>query len=466
MRLKSLSVRLALWVGLLGLLQGAGVLWFSYLTMQQEFAAQRRSVLRDKVDQARQLIGDMPDEAAIRAKAFELVDLVTGHAELHLAIARQGATVPTVAFSREASESLIRLKDDTWGTDAFLEWRANASGAPMLSQAGAVQLQNGEAYEIVATVDRSDDQRLLRSLLLTSLTAAPFGLALVIVSALAIAVWGLQPLRRFQKATVDITARNLSARIDSQGLPSELQDLGVAFNAMLERLDDGVRRLSEFSEDLAHEMRTPLATLLGRTQVGLSQPRTAEQLTDLLESNVDELQRLSRLVSDMLFLAQADHAQTAVERSELDLANQARTVAEFLQVLADERDIEISVEGRAVVVADGSLVQRAITNLLSNAVRHGARGKPVKMTVSYSDEHHAALEVVNLGTPIAPEHLERLFDRFYRVDSSRARDLGGTGLGLAIVKAIIGLHGGRVAATSSAGGETRLTLYFPREHKD
>lgn len=461
MRLKSLSVRLALWVGLLGLLQGAGVLWFSYLTMQQELGSQRRLVLRDKVDHAQQLIGDMPDDAAIRGKAFELVDLVTGHAELHLAIARQGSTEPTVAFSREASESLKRLKDDIWGTDAFLEWRAGESGAPMLSQAGAVQLKSGEAYEIVVTVDRSEDQRLLRNLLVTALTAAPFGLAVVIGSALAIVIFGLRPLRRFQKTASDITARNLSARIDSRGLPTELQGLGHAFNAMLERLDDGVRRLSEFSEDLAHELRTPLATLLGRTQVVLSQPRTVEQLTDLLENNVDELQRLSRLVSDMLFLAQADNAQTAVARRDLDLADQARTVAEFLQLLADERGIKISVAGSARVTADGGLVQRAITNLLSNAVRHGAQGTPVTVTVS-SDALNATLEVANQGGPIAPGHLERIFDRFYRVDSSRARDLGGTGLGLAIVKAIMGLHGGRVAATSSGSGETRFTLYFPR----
>lgn len=462
MRLKSLSVRLALWVGLLGLLQGAGVLWFSYLTMQRELGSQRRLVLRDKVEHAQQLIGDMPNDAAIRGKAYELVDLVTGNAELHLAIARQGSPELTVAFSPEAAESLKRLRDDTWGTDAFLEWRTQNSGALMLSQAGAVQLKSGEAYEIVVTVERSEDQRLLRRLLVTAMIAAPFGLAVVIGSALAIVVFSLRPLRRFQKTATDITARNLSARIDSRGLPTELQGLGHAFNGMLERLDDGVRRLSEFSEDLAHELRTPLATLLGRTQVVLLQPRSVEQLTDLLENNVDELQRLGRLVSDMLFLAQADNAQTALEPNELDLAEQARTVAEFLQLLADERGIEILVEGSARVTADGGLVQRAITNLLSNAVRHGAQGMPVTVNVSYTDNFDVVLRVTNYGEPIPPAHLERLFDRFYRVDSSRARDLGGTGLGLAIVKAIMGLHGGQVAANSSVDGETRFTLYFPR----
>ncbi len=462
MRIKSLSLRLALWVGLLGLLQGATVLWFSYFTLEHELSTQRRAFLHGKVDQARYLVGTMADDAALRANAVELVELVTGHDELHLVIAREDSDEASVAFSLPAVESMRRLKADVWGTDAFLEWRARDSEAPMLSLAASAHLKAGDAYEIVVTLDRSQDRRLLRNLLLTALTAAPFGLALVSASALAIVGLGLRPLRRFRKTTTEITTRTLTSRIDVIGLPIELQGLGLAFNAMLERLDDGVRRLSEFSGDLAHEMRTPLATLLGRTQVALSQPRTNEQMIDLLEGNVDELQRLSRLVADMLFLAQADRAQAGLDLRELDLAEEARTVAEFLQLQADELGIAISVEGSARVIADRGLVQRAITNLLSNALRHGAQGTPVQVRVFAAEQNTAALEVRNEGAPIAAQHLERLFDRFYRVDSSRARNLGGTGLGLAIVKAIMALQGGRVTAASSAEGQTHFTLYFQR----
>ncbi len=462
MTVKSLALRLALWVGLLGLLQGAAVLWFSYSTFEHELALQRRAFLRGKVDQARHLISPMPDDAAIRANAFELVELITGHDELHLAISRQGSDQASVAFSQEAGESLRRLKGDVWATDAFLEWLQPNSAAPMLSFAASAQLNSGAAYEIVVTVDRSEDQRLLRNLLLTALTSAPFGLALVSASALAIVGLGLRPLRRFQKTATEISTRNLTSRIDVSNVPTELQGLGLAFNAMLERLDDGIRRLSEFSADLAHEMRTPLATLLGRTQVVLSLPRTNEQLIDLLESNVEELQRLSRLVADMLFLAQADRAQAGLDLRELDLAEEARTVAEFLQLQADEDGTAISVEGSARVSADRGLVRRAITNVLSNALRHGRQGTPVRIKVFGVDQNVAALEVANEGEPIGAGHLERIFDRFYRVDSSRARDLGGTGLGLAIVKAIMDLQGGRVEAASSVKGQTRFTLYFRR----
>ena len=460
MKTGSLSLRLALWVGLLGLLQAAAVLLFSHATLEQELAAQRRAVLRDKADQARHLVEDMPNDAAIRASSSRLIELVTGHAEQHLGVARQGATQLAVASSREAGESLQRLKDDIWATDAVLEWRAQASDAPMLSLAASVQIKDGEVYEIVVSIDRSEDQRLLRSLLVTSLTAAPFALALVSLSALAIVGLGLRPLWRFQKTATEITANNLSARIDPQGLPTELQGLCQAFNAMLERLDEGVRRLSDFSSDLAHELRTPLATLLGRTQVALSQPRGVDELIDVLEGNGEEVQRLSRLVADMLFLAQVEHAQTALEWVEVDLGKEAAEVAEFLEVLAQGREVSIAVEGTATTRADRNQIRRAITNLLSNAVRHCAFGTPVRVRIHAHDEH-ALLDVINEGDPIPVEHQSRIFDRFYRVDSARARDLGGTGLGLAIVKAIMGLHRGSVAIDSTPSGPTRFTLRFP-----
>ena len=229
---------------------------------------------------------------------------------------------------------------------------------------------------------------------------------------------------------------------------------------MLDRLDDGISRLSEFSSDLAHEMRTPLATLLGRTQVALSQHRTSEQLVDVLEGNVEELQRLSRLISDMLFLAQSEHATAALQLTRFDLHAEAVKVAEYLELLAQERDVGVVVEGAGVVVADQSLVQRAITNLVSNAVRHCGSGTQVRILVE-ADGDRMCLVVVNLGEPISSQHLERLFDRFYRVDSSRNRDAGGTGLGLAIVKAIMKLHRGTAEASSTPEGETRFTLTFP-----
>lgn len=460
MRLGSLSLRLALWVGVLGLLQALAVLLFAHNTLAGQLDAQRRAVLSDKADQARHLLFELQDGAAVRGNAYRLVELVTGHAELHLAVAAPDSSGPYVAFSKEAMESSSKLKSDIWGTDAYLQWETQGDGRQMLSFAAAGETQDGQPLEIVVTVDRSEDERLLRSLLLTSATAAPFGLAVVFVSSALIVNLGLKPLKRFKETAAAISAKSLSTRLDLDHLPTELQALGAAFNSMLDRLDEGVSRLSEFSGDLAHEMRTPLATLLGRTQVALSQPRTAEQLVDVLEGNVEELQSLARLVTDMLFLAQSDPARNALQLTQFDLASVAAKVAEFVELLGHDRDVSITVQGAGGVVADQGLVQRAITNLLSNAMRHSRHGTQVEISVE-PGPGEVRLEVLNQGEPIPPEHLGRVFERFYRTDDSRSRDGGGSGLGLAIVKAIMTLHGGSVRATSTPEGETRFTLYFP-----
>lgn len=460
MRTGSLSLRLALWVGMLGLLQAVAVLLFSYSTLASELDAQRRVVLHDKADQARYLLADLKDAGAVRDNAFKLVELVTGHAELHLAVSAPDSHEPFAAFSREAVESAKRLKGDTWGTDAFLDWQSQGNGSRMLSFAAAGETKDGQPLEIVVSVDRTQDEQLLRGLLLTSAVAAPFGLAVVFVCAALIATLGLKPLRRFRETAAAISTTSVSTRLTLSGQPTELQALGAAFNSMLDRLDDGISRLSDFSSDLAHEMRTPLATLLGRTQVALSQPRTTEQLVDVLEGNVEELQRLSRLISDMLFLAQSEHATTALQLTRFDLRAEAVKVAEYLNLLAQDRDVSVAVEGAGEVLADQGLVQRAITNLVSNAVRHCRSGTQVRIQVAAAGGA-ICLAVENQGEQIAPEHLGRLFDRFYRVDSSRNRDAGGTGLGLAIVKAIMKLHRGTAEVWSTSAGETRFTLTFP-----
>lgn len=460
----SLTFRLALLVGLLGLLQAVLVLAFSYSVLERELDAKWRSTLHDKATQARHFIGEMQDEPTLRDNAYRLVELVTGQPELHMAVARPGADEPSVGFSKEARESLSRLKADVWATDAYLEWRSTANGKRMLSLATSTQIKNGQRYEIVLSADRARDDQLLYKLLGTMLTAAPFALALVSVGALAIVRIGLAPLRQFRRAVSGVSVRNLSTRIAASGLPSELMGLCLEFNAMLDRLEDGTNRLSSFSSDLAHEIRTPLSILLGRTQVALSQERDKAALLEVLEGNIEELQRLSKLVSDMLFLAQAVDADRALTLQPCDLRATALKVAEFLELSAEEKGLTIEVEGRGQAVVDPGLIERALINLISNAIRHGAADSAVRVSVG-EREASASIEVANQGAPIAAEHQERLFDRFYRVDPSRDRDSGGTGLGLAIVKAIMDLHRGAVSVRSSQAGETVFRMEFPRSDR-
>lgn len=457
---RSLTSKLALLVGILGLVQAVVLIAFSYVTISAKMGDQKREVLTATMTEARRVLDDQQSLQTLGSAAHQLVTLLSRHEGMHVAVAQPNSFTALIAFSPIGLQSLARLRDDTWGIDAFLEWRTVHSDQPMLSVVTAGTVRSGEQYVMILTADRTADEELLLNFLKVALSAAPFALAAVSLGAWAIVNVGLRPLNRFREAAVSLSAKNIPERIDPTRMPRELLPLCLAFNGMLDRLEDGIRRLSQFSADLAHEMRTPLATLLGRTQVVLSQPRTHEQLIELLEENVEELERLTKIVADMLFLAQADAPTADVRKIPVDLAEEAHKVVEYMELLAHEREIKFEVTGAGEVLADVGLVDRAITNLLSNAVRYG----DAKSTVHISVEAHPAevrLTVINKGAQIPNEHLERLFDRFYRADSARSREAGGTGLGLSIVQAIMGLHGGRAAAESHADGTTIFSLIFP-----
>ena len=229
---------------------------------------------------------------------------------------------------------------------------------------------------------------------------------------------------------------------------------------MLERIDDGYQRLQAFSGELAHEMRTPVATLMGRTQVGLSKTRTAAELREVLEGNVEELERLTRLIADMLFIASAEHNGDILNREPVDLAREARQVAEYLSLLAEDGGLTLEVSGAATVLGDRRLIQRALSNLVANAIRHAQADSQVDLLIAI-DNKRATVNIVNTGDGIDSNHLPHIFERFYRVDSARARLDGGTGLGLAIVRSIMSAHGGQVSAQSVLAGKTTFTLSFP-----
>ena len=201
---------------------------------------------------------------------------------------------------------------------------------------------------------------------------------------------------------------------------------------------------------------------MGRTQVALSKTRSAAELQEVLEGNIEELERLTRLIADMLFIASAEHNGEILNREPVDLAREARQVAEYLSLLAEERGLTLEVSGTATVLGDRRLIQRALSNLVSNAIRHAQANSQVDLLIATATER-ATVNVVNAGEGIAPDHLPHIFERFYRVDSARARLDGGTGLGLAIVRSIMSAHGGQVIAQSVVTGKTTFTLSFPKK---
>lgn len=271
---------------------------------------------------------------------------------------------------------------------------------------------------------------------------------------------GLAPLSAMAAVTRGISASRLQDRLEIRSLPIELQGLGSAFNEMLERLEDSFRRLSDFSSDLAHELRTPISNLMTQTQVALGKARSAEEYREVLYSNLEEYDRLASMIADMLFLAQADHGLLVPRQETVDLARETAKLFEFYEVLAEERGVALLRRGEGCVRGDAAMLRRALSNLLANALRHSARGGTVEVSVEGMPPKQLRLAVINTGESIPPEHLGRIFDRFYRVDASRHREGEGAGLGLAITRSIVVAHGGEIVAASE-GGITRFEIRLP-----
>jgi two-component system, OmpR family, heavy metal sensor histidine kinase CusS len=259
---------------------------------------------------------------------------------------------------------------------------------------------------------------------------------------------GLRPIHDFVRMAGTVSASRLGERIDTASLPQELVELGVSFNDMLQRLQQSFLRLSEFSSDIAHELRTPVSNLMTQTHVALSQARSADEYQEILYSNIEEYERLSRMIADMLFLAKADNGLLVPHRESMNLGAEIDAVIEFYDALAAEKQLSITRHGTATLAGDRLMIRRAFSNLLSNAVRYTPAGQAITITIQNDNTEWMTVCVDNAGEPIPPESLSRLFDRFYRVDPSRQRESEGTGLGLAITKSIIEAHGGRIRALS------------------
>ncbi|VVO00814.1 heavy metal sensor histidine kinase [Pseudomonas fluorescens] len=272
---------------------------------------------------------------------------------------------------------------------------------------------------------------------------------------------GLRPLRRMSAVARGVSAQSLNARLPETDMPPELAEMAHHFNAMLGRLDDSFQRLSAFSADIAHELRTPLSNLLTHTQVTLTRPRALEDYREALHSNLEELQWMAQLVNDMLYLAKADHGLLMPRREPLALAEEVDLLLEFFAPLAEDAQVRLSREGSAQMEGDRSMLRRALSNLLDNALRFTPAEGEVRVRI-VEQPAGLTLTVENSGDGIDGALLPRLFDRFYRADAARREGSSEhAGLGLAITRSIIRAHGGQIRCESDRGW-TRFVIELPR----
>lgn len=417
-------------------------------------------LLRGKVELLQSAISKVPTPDDVNSIAKELQDALVGHHGLSVVVRNArgqtvfssgGAPLPEEFFSVSNIESESAF---TW-TDANRHRPVRGVSARAPTMAGLEQ----SAIVGVAT-DLSGHEEFMASFQMALWSSV--GIAAVLTCGLGwlAARRGLAPLKKIRARTADITASRLDQRIEVTQIPAELAEVAETINGMLARLEESFRRLSEFSSDLAHELRTPLTNLLTQTQVILSKPRGSADYRDILSSNAEELERLSRTVADMLFLAKAENQLLIPHQEDVVLAEELLELLEFYEVLLEEKGIRAKIVGQAIIKGDRLMLRRAFSNLLTNAIRHTQQGGFVSIRIATAEAGDVRVDIVNTGETIAPEHLPRIFDRFYRVDSSRQHSNDGSGLGLPISKSIAKAHGGSIWV-NSANGITTFTVSLP-----
>jgi two-component system heavy metal sensor histidine kinase CusS len=323
-------------------------------------------------------------------------------------------------------------------------------------------VRNADGIVQVAT-DRTLEQEILAGYEERLWYALGAALVASAAAGYVIARRGLRPIHEISATAANIRSSNLGERITLTGLPAELHQFAGSFNAMLDRLEEAFERLSRFSADIAHELRTPLNNLRGELDVALQKRRSPEEYAEAIGSSLEECARLGRIIDSLLFLARAEDPQTQIDRETFDVGEELGNLREFFEPVAHESGVQIVSDVSAPMTArlNRPLFQRAIGNLVSNALAHTPSGGAITLRAR-SEGANISLEVLDTGHGIPADHLPHVFERFYRADRSRTPVKGGVGLGLAIVKSIAELHRGSVEIESEIDKGTRVRLLFPQ----
>lgn len=426
-----------------------------YLELKRELSNRQAEELAGKMELIRHLASEVRDAPGWTNLQRIIDDIVIGHGELRVWIGDPGGAavyggrrMPAVAARNNNDLSVLREDG-------------------VMLRAVASTFARSEAFpgsEIVVALDERATQRTLAEfrVALTVVTLA----SVLLVAGLghAVARRGLAPVRRIAEEAATIDPSRLGRRLDTTSMPTELQELGASFNGVLDRLALAYEQMEAFNADAAHELRSPLANLITGTELALSRERDAAFYRETLGSNLEELERLKSMVNDMLFLARADRGERVERYQSVRLEAEAAKVLDYYESTLEEAGIRATVTGRAMAPADSGLIRRALSNLVSNAIRYTPRGQALEIGVVPTNSGIEVF-VCNPGSGIDPVHLPNLFTRFFRVDAARTAREQHHGLGLAIVKAIAHMHGGEVFATSQQGA-TRIGFRIPAAGPD
>lgn len=451
----SLTTRLTLFYTLASATVLLGLGWVTSVAMNRHFEDLDRATLEDKIHLIQEVSGKATSRPDLQAN---LNDILHSHEGLFVSIHRNGQVIYATSDLKIPNEA-VKVGEDL-PAQSVLGWQNKGHEYRALGALLTSPTADSEPMTVWVALDTQHHAHFQRQFQTTLVAYVIFATLFSGLLGWIAAHRGLAPLRIMKSRAQSVTSNKMGERMPVTAVPVEMADLAITLNDMLDRLQEDFRRLSEFSSDLAHELRTPISNLLTETQVTLSMARSNADYQDVLASNSEELQRLARMVSDMLFLAKTEHGLALPSRGRISVATEVQALFDFYEALASEKGLRLELVGDGSIHGDRLMLRRALSNLLSNALRYATPNSVVAIHIqTYAD--NTSVRVTNEGVDISPEMLPRLFDRFFRVDKSRAHpDSDGAGLGLAITRAIMEAHGGRISVTSLAG-QACFSLVFP-----
>jgi two-component system heavy metal sensor histidine kinase CusS len=437
-----------------------------YFVLVSELEKSTDLFLADKVHVLRTMLRERPDDWDALREEIELESAARRYEQFYIRLLdeRDTALLTTPGMADQLDlEQLTRRTRSL--PDRTIPMRGRDGHAFRVTSAVApVRSATTQTDTIQIAIDISQKESLLAryrfwfwSILLAAFAIFP-------MIGYQIARRGIRPVEEMATTARHISSTNLRERILPEGYPFELASLARTFNQMLDRLEESFERISRFSADIAHDLRTPVNNIRGEAEVALARARSTDEYRDVIESCLEEAVRLSDLISDLLFLARAESPLTQLRRERVDVGDLLSGVREYYETSAADAGVSLTTttltDKPVIAELDRTLLQRAVGNLVSNALAHTQPGGGVVLATN-ADISTIRIEVSDTGVGIPAEALPRVFDRFFRVDSSRSQASGGTGLGLAIVQSIALLHGGNVQIWSQLGQGTRVTLHMP-----
>jgi two-component system, OmpR family, heavy metal sensor histidine kinase CusS len=436
-----------------------------YLFLVSELEKSTDLFLADKVHVLSTMLRERPDDGDALREEVELESAARQYEQFYIRLLDERNTPLLMTPGMADQLDLVQLASQIQRRpDRTIRMRGrNGRSFRVTSASAPVGLAATQTDTIQIAVDVSQKEMLLARYRFWFWTILLATFAVFPLVGYKIARHGIRPVEEMATTARHISSTNLRERILAEGYPSELASLASTFNQMLDRLEESFERISRFSADIAHDLRTPVNNIRGEAEVALARARNIDEYRDVLESCLEEAVRLSDLVGDLLFLARAESPLTHLRRERVNVAELLDTVREYYEASAAEGSVSLTAAAAdepVIAELDRTLLQRAVGNLVSNALAHTPAGGAVVLR-SNTDSSTIRIAVSDTGVGIPAEALPRVFDRFFRVDSSRSQASGGTGLGLAIVQSIALLHGGNVKISSQPGRGTTVTLHMP-----